>query len=100
VRREHKVYFLLAAIISFIIPVTSIFIYTSNLPETVVPSPGLFFETPDQDNSWACDKDESKISGLTASSDTLLLKGNFLKKVPHRFSQTPSFDLRTIILRC
>lgn len=99
-RREHKIYFLLVAVILLIIPVTSIFIDTSNLPETDVPSPGLFFETPDQDNSWAGDKDESKISGLTASSDTLLLEGNFLKKVSHRFSQTPSFDLRTIMLRC
>ena len=99
-RRKHKIYFFLSVIISFIIPVTSVFIDYSSLTKADVPSPGLFFENPDQDDPWAGDKDESRILGLTASSDTLLLEGNLLKKVPHPFSQTPSFDQKTIILRC
>ena len=99
-RRKHKTYFFLAAIISLIIPIASVFIYYSNLTEADVPSPGLCFVNPDQDDPWAGDKDESRILGLTASSETLLLEGNLLKKVPHPFSQTPSFDLKTINLRC
>lgn len=99
-RRKHKIYFFLSVVISFIIPVTSVFIDYSNLTGADVPSPGLFFENPDQDDPWTGDKGESRILGLTASSDTLLLEGNLLKKVPHPFSRTPSFDHKTIILRC
>jgi hypothetical protein len=100
VRREHKVYFLLAAVISFIIPVASVFIYYSNLTEADVPSTDLCFEKPDQDSSSAGDRNESRVFGLTASSNTLLLEGNFLDKVPHPFSQAPSFDQKKIVLRC
>ncbi len=99
-RRKHKSYFFLAAIISLIIPLASVFIYYSNLTEAGVPSPGLYFENPDQEDLWAGDKDESRISGLIASSETLPLEGNLLKKVPDPFSQTSSFDLKTINLRC
>lgn len=99
-RREHKIYFLLAAVISFIIPVSSIFIYYPNLTGAELPPPGLYFENPDQDNFWAGDKDESRISGLAASSDTLLLEGILLRKVSRPFSKTPAFDQKTIILRC
>ena len=100
VRREYKIYFLSAVLISFILPVTSIFIYYSNRTVADVTSPGLYFENPDQDNSWAGDKDESRVLGLTVSPDSLLSGGNLLKKVPRRFSETPSFDQKTIILRC
>lgn len=99
-RREHKICFLLAVIISVIIPVTSVFVDYSNLTEAEVLSLGLFFENPDQDDPWAGDKDESRISGLAASSDTLLLGGNLLTRVSHPFSQTPSFDQKTMMLRC
>ncbi len=98
--RERKIYFLLAAVISLIIPVTSMLVYYSNLTKADLPPPALCFETPDQDDSRDGDRDESRISELTASSDTLLLGGNLLEKVPRPFSQTPSFDQRAIILRC
>ena len=99
-RRERKIYFLLAAVISLIIPVTSVFIDYSILTEADVPSTDLCFESPDQDSFSAGDKNESKIFGLTVSPDALLFEGNLLRKVPHPFSQAPSFDQKTIMLRC
>ena len=99
-RREHKICFFLVTIISLIIPVTSVFIYYSNLTEVDVFSPAVCFENSDQDNPRVGDKDESRIFGLNASSHTLLLARNLLKKVYHSFSQTPFFDQQVIILRC
>jgi hypothetical protein len=100
VRRERKVYILLAAVISFIIPLASVFIDYSNLTEANVPSTDLCFESPDQDSSSAGDKNESKVLGLTGSPDALPLEGDLLRKVPHPFSQAPSFDRKTMMLRC
>ena len=99
-RRERKIYFLLAAVLSFIIPVASVFIDYSILTEAVVPSTDLCFESPDQDSSSAGDRNESKVFGLTTSPDALLLEGNLLHKVLSPFSQTPSFDQKTLMLRC
>jgi len=99
-RREHKICFFLAIIISFIMPVTSVIIQYSNLTEDDIFSPYLCFENPDQDNALVGGKDESRIFGLNTSSDTLLLARNLLKMVYLSSSQTPSFEQKGIILRC
>ncbi len=100
VRRDRKIYFLLAAVIPFIIPVNSVFIDYFNLTAAEVPSADLCFENPDQDDLYAGDRNEFRVFGLTASAGMLLMEGNPLNKVPHPFSQAPSFDQKTIMLRC
>ncbi len=99
-RRERKIYFLLAAVIPFIIPVTSVFIDYFNLTAADVPSADLCFENPDLDGSSAGDRNEFRVFGLSASPRMLLMEGNPLNKVPHPFSQARSFDQKTIMLRC
>jgi hypothetical protein len=99
-RREHKICFFLAIIISFIIPATSVIIQYSNLTEDDIFSSYLCFENPDEDDALVGDKDESRIFGLNTFSDTLLLARNLLKMGYLSSSQTPSFEQKAIILRC
>ncbi len=99
-RRERRIHFFLAIIISFIIPVTLGFIHYSDLTEVDAFCSGLSFETPDQENLQAGDKEGLRVFGLDVCSNTLLLARNLLKEGSHSLSSTPSFLQEALVLRC
>jgi len=99
-RRGYRIYFFFAVIISLIIPITSVVIHYSNLTEADIFCPHLCFENPDQDNIWVGHREGSRVFGLNALSDTLLLVRNLLKVIYPSFSQTPSLDQKAVVLRC
>ena len=99
-RREDRIQFVLAIIISFTLSISSMPINYSNLLEGDVFSPNQYFENSDEENLLVGEKENSEGLQIPSPLVTQPSGKDILDETYYSFYQIPSFNQKSTVLRC
>lgn len=98
--KRKPIKIILVVAISLAIPMFTAYIYYYTVASADFLSPNLNFEAFDQEYLATANQNELKVSGSGSFFNEFQLATCLFWQSSHFFSQIPSLDQKTIVLRC